>query len=52
MPEYAPFIAILLALIAAASVGVIAWHLSDNEFHRSFDQEKRHERTPPESDDA
>jgi len=46
-----PFIVILLALIAAISIGVIAWELSDHEFHQSFEQEKRHE-TPDDGSDS
>ena len=52
MHAYMPFIVILLALIAAISIGVIAWELSDREFHRSFEQEKRHEAPGRESDDT
>ena len=44
MAQYMPFIVILLALIAAFSIAVIAWELSDHKFHESFEQEKRHER--------
>ena len=49
MADYMPFVVILLALVAAASIGFIAWQLSDHEFHRSFEQEKRHERDDEDS---
>lgn len=45
MADYMPFIVILLALIAALSIGFIAWELSDHKFHETFEQEKRHEHT-------
>ena len=44
MAQFMPFIVILLALIAAFSIALIAWELSDHKFHESFEQEKRHER--------
>ncbi len=43
MSDFMPFIIIALALVAALSIGVIAWNLSDHKFHESFEQEKRHE---------
>ena len=48
MQDFVPFIVVLLALIAALSIGYIAWELSDRTFHDSFDQEKRHR---PKDDD-
>ena len=38
-----PFVVILLALVAAGSIAYIAWALSDDKFHKSFEQEKRHD---------
>ena len=37
MSSYIPLIVILLALIAAGSIAVIAWHLSSDEFHKSLE---------------
>jgi hypothetical protein len=39
MSTYGPIIAIALAVIAAASVGYIAWELSSDKFHKSFEKE-------------
>ena len=50
MHDLMPFIVILLALVAAISIGFIAWELSDHEFHNSFEQEKRHEAPDDPSD--
>jgi hypothetical protein len=49
MPDFMPFVIIALALVAAVSIGYIAWELSDDEFHRSFEQEKRHDADPEDS---
>ena len=37
MSTWGPIIAIALAVIAAGSVAVIAWELSADEFHKSFE---------------
>ena len=36
-----PIVVVALALIAAISIGVIAWELSSDEFHKSLEQDGR-----------
>ena len=45
MPVWIPIVVVILALIVAVSIGYIAWELSSDEFHKSFEQEKRHDRS-------
>ena len=40
MSTWGPIIAIALAVIAAGSVAVIAWELSADEFHKSFESDE------------
>ena len=41
MSTWGPIIAVVLALIAVASVAVIAWNLSDDKFHKSLETKDR-----------
>ena len=41
MPAWIPIVVVILALVVAASIGYIAWELSSDEFHKSFEQERR-----------
>jgi len=38
MSTWGPIIAVILALIAAASVVVIAWKLTSDKFHKSLEE--------------
>ena len=45
-----PIVVVALALVAAISIGVIAWELSSDEFHKSFEGEPgRPDEAPRES---
>jgi hypothetical protein len=44
MSTYGPIIAIALAVIAAASIAYIAWELSSDKFHKSFEDDDRKNR--------
>jgi len=43
MSTWGPIIAIALAVIAAGSVAVIAWQLSADDFHKSFEPDEDNE---------
>lgn len=34
-----PFVVVILALVAAGSIAYIAWELTSEEFHASFDDQ-------------
>ncbi len=38
MSTWGPIIAVVLALVAVASVAVIAWELSSDKFHKSLEK--------------
>jgi len=47
MSTWGPIIAVVLALIAVVSVAVIAWKLSSDELHKSFEEKDPTEPDPP-----
>ncbi len=47
MSTWGPIIAVVLALVAIVSVAVIAWKLSSDEFHKSFEEKDPTEPDPP-----
>jgi flagellar basal body-associated protein FliL len=47
MSTWGPIIAVVLALIAAASVAVIAWKMSSDKFYESAEKEDPAEPGPP-----
>jgi hypothetical protein len=47
MSTWGPIIAVVLALIAVASIAVIAWELSSDKFHKSLEEKDPAEPDPP-----
>jgi hypothetical protein len=47
MSNWGPIIAVVLALIAAASVAVIAWKLSSDKFHKNLEEKDPANPDPP-----
>ena len=51
MSSIIPFVVVLLAIIAAVSIAYIAWELSSDEFHKSFERKDERAVTSDGADD-
>lgn len=52
MSTYGPFVVILLALIAAASIAFIAWELTSKDVQKSIDRNVRDDAETSRPDDV